>query len=167
MKEYTGKLQGSNLRIGIVISRFNEMITQKLLNGALEGLAHHGVDEENITVAWVPGAFEIPVVAQQFAFSGKHDAIICLGAVIKGETAHFDHVLGQAAAGIGRIAQESGIPLVFEVLGTYTIDQALARAGATTSNKGFDAAMTAVEMGNLMQQLKSVNKQSFSCCSMH
>lgn len=166
MKEYTGQYQGSGLRVGIVVSRFNELVTKSLVEGAVDGLCRHGVDREEITIAWVPGAFEIPVVAQQMAFSGKFDALICLGAVIRGATAHFDHVAGQAAAGIARVAQESGIPVVFEVLATNTIDEALERAGTKCGNKGFDGAMTAIEMADLLRQLKEAPAKGLSAASL-
>lgn len=168
MKEYIGKLQGKGLRVGIVVSRFNELITRSLLNGALDGLHRHGVDREEITTAWVPGAFDIPVAAQQMAFSGKYDAIICLGAVIRGATPHFDFVAGQAAAGIARVAHESGIPVIFDVLTTNTIDEALERAGTKAGNKGFDGAMAAIEMADLLRQMKGSPEKnlstSSSCC---
>lgn len=171
MKEFIGKLQGKDLRIGIVVSRFNELVTRSLLNGALDGLYRHGVDREEVTVAWVPGAFEISVAAQQMAFSGKYDAVICLGAVIRGATPHFDYVAGQAAAGIARVGHESGIPVIFGVLTTNTIDEALERAGTKSGNKGFDCAMAAVEMVDLLKQMKglpekgkSLPSASGSCC---
>lgn len=168
MKEFIGTFQGKGLRIGIVISRFNELITRSLLTGALEGLCRHGVDKEDISVAWVPGAFEIPVVAQQMAFSGKYDALICLGAVIRGATPHFDYVAGQAAAGIARVAQESAIPVIFEVLTTNTVEEAVERSGTKAGNKGFDGAMCAIEMVDLLRQLKGMPEKSIAsfgaCC---
>lgn len=153
MKEFNGKLQGKGLRIGIVVSRFNELITKNLLSGALDGLQRHGVDDKDIAVAWVPGAFDIPLVAKQMAFSGKYDAVICLGAVIRGSTPHFDFISGQATNGIGRVAYESGIPVIFEVLTTNNVEEALERAGSKSGNKGFDGAMCAIEMANLLRQL--------------
>lgn len=176
MKEYIGKLQGKGLRIGIVISRFNELIGRSLLNGALDGLIRLDVDREDLTTVWVPGAFEIPMAAQQMAFSGKYDAIICLGAVIRGATPHFDYVAGQAAAGIARVAHESAVPVIFGVLTTNTIEEALERAGTKAGNKGFDCAMTAVEMADLLRQLKTADKssqgkmntlESKGCCQSH
>jgi 6,7-dimethyl-8-ribityllumazine synthase len=167
MKEYIGALQGNGLRVGIIVSRFNELVTKNLLAGAIDGLCRHGVNSEEIAVAWVPGAFEIPVVAQQMAFSGKYDALICLGAVIRGATPHFDYVAGQAAAGIARVAQESAIPVIFEVLTTNTIEEALERAGTKSGNKGFDGAMVAIEMADLLHQLKGAPEKqlsSFACC---
>lgn len=168
MKEYFGTFQGKNLRIGIVISRFNEFITRNLLEGALDGLSRHGVDKEDISVAWVPGAFEISLVAQQMAFSSKYDAIICLGAVIRGATPHFDYVAGQAASGIAKVAQDSAIPVIFEILTTNTIEEAIERAGTKSGNKGFDGAMIAIEMVNLLRQLKDIPEKNMAslaaCC---
>jgi len=154
MKEFTGKLQGNGLRIGIVLSRFNELITRSLLTGALDGLSRHGVDREDITIAWVPGAFEIPMIAQQMAVSEKYDAIICLGAIIRGATPHFDYVASQAAAGVARITQNCTVPVIFSVLTTNTIEEALERAGTKAGNKGFDGAVSAIEMCDLMRQLE-------------
>lgn len=168
MKEYIGTFQGNGLRIGIIISRFNELVTRNLLAGALDGLVRHGVDREDIEVVWVPGAFEIPVIAQQMAFSSKYHALLCLGAVIRGATPHFDYVAGQAAAGIARTAQESAIPVIFEVLTTNTIEEALERAGTKSGNKGFDGAMVAIEMADLLRQLKGTTEKQMSsfaaCC---
>lgn len=151
MKEYIGQVQGKGLRIGIVVSRFNETITHTLLSGALDGLKRHGVDAEDIVVAWVPGAFDIPVVAQKMAESGKYDALISLGAVIRGETPHFDYVAGQAAAGIARISLDTGIPVIFGVLTTNTVDQAMERAGS--HNKGYEVALNAIEMVRVLSML--------------
>lgn len=159
MKEYIGKLQGKDLHIGIVVSRFNELITKSLLAGAIDGLYRHGVDHEKIEIAWVPGAFDIPVAAQQMALSGKYDAILCLGAIIRGATPHFDFVAGQAAAGIARVAHESGIPVIFDVLTTNTLDEALERSGSKAGNKGFDGAMAAIEMSDLLRQIKDASKK--------
>lgn len=154
MKEYSGKLQGKGLRIGIVVSRFNELVTKSLLSGAIDGLQRHGVDGKDITVAWVPGAFDIPVIAKHLASSEKYDAIICLGAVIRGATPHFDFVAGQASSGIAKVAYDSGMPVIFDVLTTNTIEEALERAGSKSGNKGFDAAMDAIEMADLIRQIK-------------
>jgi 6,7-dimethyl-8-ribityllumazine synthase len=154
MKELTGKLQASGMRIAIVISRFNELITRSLLIGALDGLSRHGVDPKDIDIAWVPGAFEIPLISQQMASSGKYDAILCLGAVIRGATPHFDYVCAQAASGIARISQEYSLPVIFDVLTTNTIEEALERAGTKAGNKGFEGAVCAIEMVDLMRQLK-------------
>lgn len=161
MKEYQGQLQGNGLRIAIVVSRFNELITQSLLNGAINGLKRHGVLDENISTAWVPGAFDIPLIAKSMANSGSYDAVVCLGAVIRGATPHFDYVCAQAASGIAQVAQQSDIPVIFGVLTTNTIEEALERAGTKAGNKGFDAAMSAIEMANLIQQLE-VNSPSKS-----
>lgn len=162
MKEYVGNLQGAGLRIGIVISRFNELVTHSLLSGALDALCRHGVDREDISIAWVPGAFEIPCIARQMAFSAKYDSVICLGAVIRGATPHFDCVASQAAAGIARVTQESAIPVIFGVLTTNTIEEALERAGTKSGNKGFDSAMAAIEMADLFRQLKGFIQKDHS-----
>lgn len=154
MKEYSGKLQGKGLHIGIVVARFNELITKSLLSGALDGLQRRGVELKDVAVAWVPGAFDIPIVAKQMAFSEKYDAILCLGAVIRGATPHFDFVAGQATAGIARIAYESGVPVIFDVLTTNSIEEALERSGTKAGNKGFDGAMDAIEMADLLRQMK-------------
>lgn len=153
MKEYKGQLNGRGLRIGIAISRFNELITASLLHGALDGLQRLDVDREDISVVWVPGAFEIPLVAQQMAASGQFNAIICLGAVIKGATPHFDYVCAHASSGIANTSLKYGLPVIFSILTTNTIEEALERAGTKAGNKGFDGAMAAVEMANLITQL--------------
>ena len=157
MHIYKGRLIASNIKIGIVIARFNELITKSLLEGALDGLDRFGVEKENITVAWTPGSFEIPLVAKQLAKTGQFDAIICLGAVIKGATAHFDLVAGQAAAGIAQVALETNLPIIFEVLATDTIEQAIERAGTKCGNKGFEAVQAALEMVDLFRQLRGGN----------
>ncbi len=151
---YQGTLNGTGLRIGIVIARFNETVTRPLLEGAREGLARLGVEPDAIDVAWTPGCFEIPLVAKRMAETGRHDAVICLGAVIRGETPHFEYVAGQTAAGIARVSLDSGVPIIFGVLTTETLEQAINRAGAKAGNKGFDAALTAVEMVGLMRALR-------------
>ena len=153
MTTYEGNLSGDGLRVAIVVARFNDLIGERLLSGALDGLKRHGVAEEAIDVAWVPGSFEIPTVARRFACSGKHDAVICLGAVIRGATAHFDLVAGQAAAGIAAVGRETGVPTIFGVLTTDTIEQAIERAGTKAGNKGYDAALAAIEMANLLRDL--------------
>ncbi len=150
---YTGKLFGDGLRVALVCGRFNDFITERLLAGAQDGLARHGVDEASITIAWAPGAFELPLVAKQLASSGEYDAVICLGAVIRGATGHYEHVAGQCAAGIQQAQLETGVPVVFGVLTTDTIEQAIERAGTKAGNKGFEAAMTAIEMADLLRQL--------------
>ena len=155
MTTYEGKLDASGLRIAIVVGRFNEAITRQLLEGARDCLRRHGADDQALVVAWVPGAFEIPLVAQKLARSSRFDAVICLGAVIRGATAHFEHVAGQAAAGVARVALETGVPITFGILTTDTIEQALERAGTKAGNKGFDAALAAIEMANLLGQLST------------
>ena len=152
-REIIGHLNGSKLRIGIVVSRFNELITKSLCDGALTTLKRCGVTEKDMTVVWVPGAFEIPVAAKKMAASGAYDAVICLGVVIRGATPHFDYVAGQAASGIAAIALETGLPVIFGVLTTDTIEQAIERAGTKCGNKGADAALAAVEMASILKQI--------------
>ena len=153
MTVYEGRLDAAGLRVAIVVSRFNDLITRQLLDGALDCVRRHGGDAEQSVVAWVPGAFEIPLAAQRLAASGKFDAVVCLGAVIRGATAHFEHVAGQTASGIARVALETGVPVSFGVLTTDTIDQALERAGIKGGNKGFDAALAAIEMAQVLKLL--------------
>lgn len=153
MKELRGKLSGEGLSIAIVVSRFNDMITKSLLSGAQEELLQYGVDDDMITTVWVPGAFEIAPIAKKLALSGEYDAIICLGAVIRGATPHFDYVAGPAAANIAQVGMETLIPTIFGVLTTETIEQAIERAGTKAGNKGADAAKAAVEMVNLSRLL--------------
>jgi 6,7-dimethyl-8-ribityllumazine synthase len=153
MTRYEGQLRGDGLRIAIAASRFNDFITERLLAGARDGLVRHGVDEGSITEAWAPGAFELPLVAQRLAASGEFDAVICVGAVIRGATGHYEHVAGQCAAGIQRAQLDTGVPVVFGVLTTETVDQAIERSGTKAGNKGFEAAMTAIEMVDLLRQL--------------
>lgn len=141
------------MKVGIIASRFNEIIVNKLLGGAVDGLVRHGVDEENITAAWVPGAFEIPVAAARMAKSGKYDAVICVGAVIRGYTTHYDYVCNEVSKGIAQVGLASGIPVLFGILTTENIEQAIARAGSKAGNKGYDCALSAIEMVNLMKQL--------------
>ena len=148
-----GSYDGRHLRVAVIASRFNETITRQLLDGALDCLRRHGVPEEFVTVAWVPGAFELPAAAKRIATSGEVDAIVCVGAVIRGETAHFDFVAGHAMNGIGRVALETGIPVVAGVLTTETVEQADDRAGGKMGNKGFEAALAALEMANLFAAL--------------
>jgi len=152
-KVYHGKLVGTELEIGIVVGRFNDLITRNLLDGAIGALKGYGVKEENIDVAWVPGAFEIPLIAKEMA-EQSYDAIIALGAVIRGATPHFDYVCNEAAKGISQVSLQSGKPVIFGVLTTDTIEQAIERAGTTSGNKGADAASAAVEMANLMKEIK-------------
>lgn len=153
MNTIEGKLVAKNIKIGIVAARFNEFIVSKLVDGALDGLKRHGVADEDISIAYVPGAFEIPLVAKKMAESDKYDAVICLGAVIKGSTAHFDYVCAEASKGIAMASLETGKPVIFGVLTTDTIEQAIERAGTKAGNKGFDVASTAIEMVNLMNNL--------------
>ena len=150
---YEGRLRGDGMRIAVACSRFNELITERLLAGARDGLTRHGVDKSSITVVWVPGAFELPLASQQLAKSGEYDAIIALGAVIRGATGHYEHVAGQCAAGLQRAQLETGVPVVFGVLTTDTIEQAIERAGTKAGNKGFESAQTAIEMVDLLRQL--------------
>ena len=152
-KTIEGNFNAGDKKIGIVASRFNDFITEKLLGGAVDILKRHGVSEESITVAWVPGAFDLPLVAQKMASSGNYDAVITLGCVIRGATAHFDYVAGGAAKGIAQASHESGIPIIFGVLTTENIEQAIERAGTKAGNKGADAALAALELANLMEQL--------------
>jgi 6,7-dimethyl-8-ribityllumazine synthase len=152
VREIRGDLAGAGRRIAVVAARFNEIVTAKLVEGALAGLARHGVRDDDVTVAWVPGAFEIPLVARRFAGSGV-DAVICLGAVIRGETHHFDLVANEAARGVVAASAETGIPCVFEVLATDDLQQALARAGGAHGNKGWDAAEAALEMAGMLERL--------------
>jgi 6,7-dimethyl-8-ribityllumazine synthase len=153
MTPYKGSLRGDGLRVAVVCGRFNDFITERLLAGARDGLVRHGVDEASITEVWCPGSFEIPVVAKRLASSGEFDAVICLGAVIRGATAHFDLVANQCAAGIQRAQLDTGVPVVFGVLTTETIEQAIERAGTKAGNHGYTAAETAIEMADLLRQL--------------
>jgi 6,7-dimethyl-8-ribityllumazine synthase len=140
------------MKVAIVASRFNEIIVNKLLGGAVDGLVRHGVQEENITAVWVPGAFEIPVAASRLARSGKYDAVICVGAVIRGDTSHYDYVCSEVSKGIAQVGLATGIPVLFGVITTENIEQAIARAGSKAGNKGYDCALSAIEMVNLMGQ---------------
>jgi 6,7-dimethyl-8-ribityllumazine synthase len=153
VRTFSGERIGAGKRIAIVAARFNEAVTSKLVEGAVAGLTEHGVEEDCIDVAWVPGAFEIPLVAQRLLRTGSYDAVICLGAVIRGDTAHFDLVANEAARGIAGVALETGVPLIFEVLATDTLAQAEARAGGAHGNKGWEAAEAALEMASLLDAL--------------
>jgi 6,7-dimethyl-8-ribityllumazine synthase len=153
MTSYEGRLAGQGMRIAIACSRFNDLITSRLLAGATDGLSRLGVDEGSITVAWAPGAFELPLVARELAASGEFDAVITLGAVIRGATGHYELVATQCAAGIQRAQLDTGVPVIFGVLATETVDQAIERAGTKAGNKGFEAAQTAIEMVDLLRQL--------------
>ncbi len=152
-KTIEGKLVSVNKKYGIVVSRFNEFITNRLLSGALDALTRHGVKDDEITVVWTPGAFEIPPVSRKMAESGRYDAVLALGAVIRGGTPHFDHVASEVSKGVARVALDSGVPVLFGVLTTDNIEQAIERAGTKAGNKGFDAAIDAIEMASLMEQL--------------
>jgi len=154
MKTYEGNLIASDLRFAIVLSRFNNLIGDRLLEGALDALRRHGANEDDISVAYVPGAYEIPIVAQEMAASDEYDAVICLGAVIRGATAHFDYVAGPMASSLASIALSTKVPVLFGVLTTDTIEQALERAGTKAGNKGVDVAVAAIEMGNVLRQLR-------------
>ncbi|HSL86844.1 MAG TPA: 6,7-dimethyl-8-ribityllumazine synthase [Bacteroidales bacterium] len=154
MKTYEGQLIAQDLKFGIIVGRFNEFIGGKLLSGSIDGLKRHGVDENDIEIAWVPGAFEIPLMAKKMAKSGKYDAVICLGAVIRGATPHFDYVAGEVTKGIANVTLDAEVPVVFGVLTTDTIEQAIERAGTKAGNKGYDAAVTAIEMANLLNAFK-------------
>lgn len=153
-KTFEGKLVAEGLKFGVVVARFNEFITNKLLGGALDALTRHGAHADDIEVAWVPGAFEIPLVAKKMAGSGKYDAVICLGAVIRGSTPHFDYVCAEVSKGVAQVGLASGMPVIFGVLTTESIEQAVERAGTKAGNKGFDAAVSAIETANL---LKTIN----------
>ena len=141
------------MKVGIVASRFNEIIVNKLLGGAVDGLVRHGVEEENITAAWVPGAFEIPLTASKMAKSGKYNAVICVGAVIRGDTSHYDYVCNEVSKGVAQVGLSSGVPVLFGVVTTENIEQAIARAGSKAGNKGYDCALSAIEMVNLLKQM--------------
>ena len=141
------------MKVGIVVARFNEFITNKLLGGAVDGLTRHGVADDNITTAWVPGAFEIPLIAEKMAKSGKYDAVICLGAVIRGATSHYDYVCNEVSKGVAQVSLQSEIPVLFGVVTTENIEQAIERAGTKAGNKGYDCALSAIEMVNLMKQI--------------
>ena len=153
MKVLEGNYTGKGIKVGIVAARFNEFIVSKLISGAKDGLVRHGVQEEDITLAWVPGAFEIPLVAKKLAMSQKYDAVICLGAVIRGATSHYDYVCAEVSKGIATVSLESGIPVMFGVVTTDNIEQAIERAGTKAGNKGYDCALGAIEMINLTKQI--------------
>ena len=155
MKTYEGSLIAGKMKVGIVAARFNEFITSKLLGGALDGLSRHGVEGDDIDLAWVPGAFEIPLIASKMAKSGKYDAVICLGAVIRGSTSHYDYVCAEVSKGIATVSLNSDVPVMFGVLTTDTIEQAIERAGTKAGNKGYDCALGAVEMVNLIRAIEA------------
>ena len=153
MKTLEGKLVAEGMKVGIVASRFNEFIVSKLVSGAVDGLVRHNVNDDDISIAWVPGAFEIPVIADKMAKSGKYDAVICVGAVIRGATSHYDYVCNEVSKGIAQASMSSGVPVLFGILTTDYIEQAIERAGTKAGNKGYDCALSAIEMVNLMKQL--------------
>lgn len=154
MKTFEGKLIAEGLKFAIIVGRFNEFISSKLLSGAIDGLNRHGAKEDEIEIIWVPGAFEIPLVAKKLAKSNKYDAIICIGAVIKGSTPHFEYVSNEVAKGIANVSLSTEIPIIFGVLTTDNIEQAIERAGTKNGNKGYDAAITAIEMANLLKNIE-------------
>ncbi len=153
MRKLEGNVVGSQMKLGIVAARFNEFIVAKLVSGAEDALVRHGVDTDDVDIAWVPGAFEIPLVAQKMAASGKYDAVICLGAVIKGSTSHYDYVCAEVSKGIAQAGMATGVPVIFGVLTTDNIEQAIERAGTKAGNKGYDVACTAIEMVNLLKNM--------------
>lgn len=153
MTTFEGKIVSKDIKVAIVASRFNEFITAKLLSGAMDGLVRHDVREEDVDVAWVPGAFEIPLIAKKLAECGRYDAVICLGAVIRGATSHYDYVCSEVSKGIAQVSLATGVPVLFGVLTTDTIEQAVERAGTKAGNKGFDCATSAIEMVNLIRAI--------------
>jgi 6,7-dimethyl-8-ribityllumazine synthase len=153
---YEGNLIGTGLKFGITVSRFNSFITEKLLAGALDALKRHGVNLDDVDIFWTPGSFEIPTTAKRLAETGRYDALICIGAVIRGATAHFDYVAGESAKGIAQVSFNSGIPVIFGVITTDTIEQAIERAGTKAGNKGAEAAVAAIEMANLYREIEGL-----------
>lgn len=153
MKIYEGKMDAKGKKFSIIISRFNDFITKRMLDGALDTLKRHNADEDKIEVVWVPGTFEIPCVANKIAQSKKFDAIICLGAVIRGATPHFEYIASEAAKGIAKVAMDSGVPAGFGIITAETLEQAIERAGTKDGNKGVDAALSAIEMANIMEKI--------------
>ena len=154
MKTFEGKVVAKNIKVGIVAARFNEFIVSKLVGGAMDGLVRHDVKEDDIDVAWVPGAFEIPLIASKMAKSGKYDAVICLGSVIRGNTSHYDYVCAEVSKGVATVSLNSDIPVMFGVLTTDNIEQAIERAGTKAGNKGYDCALSAIEMVNLIREIE-------------
>jgi len=152
-KRFEGMLLGKGLKFGLVVSRFNEFFSKKLLDGAQDALLRHGVNEEDIEVAWTPGSFEIPLIAQKLAQTKKYDAVICLGAVIRGGTPHFDHIAAEVTKGIAKVNMDTGVPVIYGVITTDTLEQAVERSGTKAGNKGFDAAVSAIEMANLIKSI--------------
>ena len=154
MRTLEGKVVAEGMKVGIVVARFNEFITSKLLSGAIDGLVRHDVKEDDVDVAWVPGAFEIPLVASKMAKSRKYDAVICLGAVIRGSTSHYDYVCNEVSKGIAAVSMENDIPVMFGVITTENIEQAIERSGSKAGNKGYECALGAIEMVNLIRKIK-------------
>jgi 6,7-dimethyl-8-ribityllumazine synthase len=152
---FEGHLVGTGLKVGIVVGRFNDFITSRLLGGAQDAFKRHGLNEENVDIAWVPGAFEIPLIAKKMVESGKYDAVVTLGTVIRGSTPHFDYVCSEVAKGVSALTMQSGVPVIFGVLTTDTIEQAVERAGTKAGNKGWEAAVSAIEMANLSRSFQS------------
>ena len=152
-KHFEGVLLGKGLKFGLVVSRFNEFITEKLLEGAQDALLRHGVNQEDIEIAWVPGSFEIPLIAKKLAQTKRYDAVICLGAVVRGGTPHFEYIAAEVSKGIANVGLETGLPVIYGVITADTLEQAIERAGTKMGNKGFDAAMTAIEMANLLKSI--------------
>ena len=155
MNTFEGKLVSTDMKIGIVAARFNEFIVSKLVSGAMDALVRHDVKEADVDVAWVPGAFEIPLIASKMANSGKYDAVICLGAVIRGATSHYDYVCNEVSKGIATVSLNSGVPVMFGIVTTENIEQAIERAGTKAGNKGYDSAMAAIEMVNLIRNIEA------------
>lgn len=151
MTTYEGNLIGTGLKVGIVASRFNELLSSRLVSGAQDALERHGVDKKSVDIAWVPGAFEIPLIAKRMADSGRYDAVVCLGAIIRGGTPHFEYVAAEASKGIAKAGMDAGVPVVFGIITADTIEQAVERAGTKAGNKGWDAALSAIEMANLLK----------------
>ncbi len=152
-KRFEGMLLGKGLKFGIVVSRFNEFFSTKLLEGAQDALLRHGVNEEDIEVAWVPGSFEVPLIAQKLAQTKRYDAIICLGAVVRGDTPHFEYIAAEVTKGIAKVGLDTGLPIIYGVITTDTLEQAIERSGAKAGNKGFTAAVSAIEMANLSKSI--------------
>jgi 6,7-dimethyl-8-ribityllumazine synthase len=155
MQKYEGTLVGTGVRVGVVVSRWNKFITTSLLNGALDGLRRHGVPNDAIDVAWVPGSFEVPIVCKRMAQTGHYDAIVALGAVIRGDTSHYDHVTSAVTSGLAQTSLETGVPCIFGIVTTESIEQAIERAGTKAGNKGYEAAATAIEMANLLESIRT------------
>ena len=159
-KHYEGMLIGKGLKFAVVVSRFNELVTARLLEGTKDALLRHGVEENDIDIVWVPGCFEIPLLAKKLAHRGKHDAVICLGAVIRGGTPHFEYVASEVNRGIGKVSLDTGLPVIQGIITADTLEQAIERAGAKEGNRGFAAAVSAIEMANLLRLIASEDKQS-------